>query len=860
MVQKYFTVITKVGLAKIAKAAAVGSKLQLSEMAVGDGGGRDIEPSDAAAALVNEVYRGAVNRLEVDPKNSNQIIAELVIPEDFGDFTVREVGVFDVAGDLIAVGNLPPTYKPVARSGTAMAQVIRVVLQLSNVNGVGLKIDPSVVLATRDFVAAEVDKEFGKTVQRVKSIAALRAYKGDAASLLVESYYDGGRTGGGVFVLNKADATSTDNGGTVIVDALLRRWWRVRRESVSLYDFGYDAEKNNAADAINAAEAAALEVVVDCLGLTINTANKYPQKNKYTNGKFTINGVTVDAPYQQPRTGIGRFISGSGAAASLKSGEWTGAGLVVIGEGAMQKAEKCVSAIAIGDRAQGFSRISRDNIAIGADSLINVQAETEWYDQSKLAGTRNIGIGGNAGRGITSGFGNVSIGRNAGQGLGTGYSNVALGAAALAGIAPVGLTGDIEVFWPSPTSETVAIGETVLQMYQGGDAQTAIGGRAARNVKLAEKVTVVGAAAMENLERNRAPNGGDVLWTGTESGSYTQSGNTITLTFSNLRGASATYWIGIRLTSGDAQTLQNDVVPVQVVSVSGNTLTVKSPKELNASGSAELKFVYSATSSAAKNEELTIIGTNAMNSALVAAYSTIIGADAALSGSEYKKTTAIGASALRNGAHNSSVAIGYWSAPTISSEQSVFVGESSGYRNVQGDILRGKITNSIAVGYGARLNGDNEIQIGTSGQTLYAPTNINIRSDGRDKTDVKPLENGLEFVMKLKPVTGYYDRRDSYVDDLFKDLPEEERSAKVREWWANPIKDGSRKEDRLHHWFIAQDIVALEAEYGRLPMVNVTSDTYTLEYETFIPVLTRAIQEMAAKIATLETEIKELQK
>lgn len=860
MVQKYFTVITKVGLAKIAKAAAVGSKLQLSEMAVGDGSGRDIEPSDAAAALVNEVYRGAVNRLEVDPKNSNQIIAELVIPEDFGDFTVREVGVFDVAGDLIAVGNLPPTYKPVARSGTAMAQVIRVVLQLSNVNGVGLKIDPSVVLATRDFVAAEVDKEFGKTVQRVKSIAALRAYKGDAASLLIESYYEGGRTGGGVFVLNKADATSTDNGGTVIVDALLRRWWRARRESVSLYDFGYDAEKNNAVDAINAAETAALGVVVDCLGLTINTANKYPQKNKYTNGKFTINGATVDAQYQQPRTGIGRFISGSGAAANLKSGEWTGAGLVVIGEGAMQKAEKCVSAIAIGDRAQGFSRISRDNIAIGADSLINVQAETEWYDQSKLAGTRNIGIGGNAGRGITSGFGNVSIGRNAGQGLGTGYSNVALGAAALAGIAPVGLTGDIEVFWPSPTSETVAIGETVLQMYQGGDAQTAIGGRAARNAKLAEKVTVVGAAAMENLERNRAPNGGDVLWTGTESGSYTQSGNTITLTFSNLHGASATYWIGIRLTSGDAQTLQNDVVPVQVVSVSGNTLTVKSPKELNASGSAELKFVYSITSSAAKNEELTIIGTNAMNSALAAAYSTIIGADAALSGSEYKKTTAIGASALRNGAHNSSVAIGYWSAPTISSEQSVFVGESSGYRNVQGDILRGKITNSIAVGYGARLNGDNEIQIGTSGQTLYAPTNVNIRSDGRDKTDVKPLENGLEFVMKLKPVTGYYDRRDSYVDDLFKDLPEEERSAKVREWWANPTKDGSRKEDRLHHWFIAQDIVALEAEYGRLPMVNVTSDTYTLEYETFIPVLTRAIQEMATKIATLETELKELQK
>ena len=69
-----------------------------------------------------------------------------------------------------------------------------------------------------------------------------------------------------------------------------------------------------------------------------------------------------------------------------------------------------------------------------------------------------------------------------------------LGSAALAGVAPIGLTGDIEVFWPSPTSRTVAIGESVLQMYQGRDAQTAIGGGAARNTKKAEKVTAIGAS------------------------------------------------------------------------------------------------------------------------------------------------------------------------------------------------------------------------------------------------------------------------------------------------------------------------------------------------------------------------------
>lgn len=709
-------------------------------------------------------------------------------------------------------------------------------------------------------VADDLDKKLIKKVSIISSISELRKFAGNGVAFVRGYHEDGLSFGGGLFISADTDKSSTDNASTIIVSTNGTRWKRVFGGAMSLYDFGYLASNNNAQEAVNTAEDAALGVFVDCLGLTVDMGTKYPTKNKYTNGKFTISGKTVDMQYQPIRSGIGRFISGSGAAANLKNTEWTGTGLVVIGEGAMAKMEKCVSGIAIGERAQGFSKISRDNIAIGPDSLISVNAETEWYEQSKMAGTRNIGIGGNAGRGITSGYSNVAIGRNAGQGLGTGYSNVALGAGALAGTAPVGLTGDIEVFWPSKTSKTVAIGQSVLAQYQNQEAQVVIGGDAAKNAKAVGKTTVIGSAAMENLERDRSPNGGDVVWDGTESGTYTQSGNTITLTFSNLQGAKATYWVGIRLTSGAAQTLQGDVVPVEVVSVTGTTITVNSPKSLNTSGNAELKFVYSATSSAAKNavknEELTIIGANAMNSALTAAYSTIIGADAALSGSYYYKTTAIGASALRNGAHNSSVAVGYWVLPVASSENCVFIGESSGYRNVQGDVLSGKITNSIAIGYGARINGDNEIQIGVTGQTLYAPTTVNIRSDSRDKADIKPLEKGLEFVMKLKPVTGYYDRRDSYVDELFQDLPEDERSEKLRKWWANPKKDGSHKEDRLRHWFIAQDVAALEAEYGQLPMVNLKNDTYTIEYETFIPVLTKAIQELTEKVGALERKSK----
>ena len=722
----------------------------------------------------------------------------------------------------------------------------------SILNAVGIepnKADHAQVLSAIKTLAADASQ--------VASIEALRKYSGDGY-VNVNAYHPNTTVGGGVFVADKADKSTADNGCTVIVSTDGTRWKRVFSGMLNLHDFGYVASKNNALATLNAAEAAALGIVVDCLGLSIDTGNTYPQKNKYTNGKFVINGKTVDVQYQPIRSGIGRFISGSGAAANIKSNEWTGAGIVAIGEGAMNQTEKCVSAIAIGDRSQGFSRISRDNISIGPDSLINVQAETEWYDQSKMHGTRNIGIGGNAGRGITSGFSNVAIGRNSGQGLGTGYSNVVLGSAALAGVAPIGLTGDIEVFWPSPTSRTVAIGESVLQMYQGRDAQTAIGGGAARNTKKAEKVTAIGASALENLERTSAPNGGDVLWTGTESGNYTQSGSNITLTFGNIRGAKVGYWVGIRLTSGEAKTVQGDVVPAEVVEVTESSIKVRSPKELNASGVAELKYVYSSSSSAAKNEELTVIGTNALKDAVSGAYSTVIGADAMLTSSNPQKVVAVGASSFRNGTHYSSVAVGYWCAPTISSEQGVFIGDSAGYRNVQGNVLSGKITNAIAIGYGARINGSNEIQLGGSGQTLYAPTAVNIRSDARDKTDIAPLDIGLDFVKKLRPVTGVYDRRDAYTDELFTDLPPEERAEKLREWWQAPTKDGRYKEDRIQHWFIAQDVAALEAEYGKLPMVNCRMDTYTIEYETFVPVLTKAIQEMSAQIDDLKKQIEEL--
>ena len=154
MSQTYFAILTAVGEAKLANATALGVPLQISRMAVGDGNGNLPVPNRLQTALVRETYRADINELKIDPANASQIIAELVIPETEGGYWLREMGLYDVAGDLIAVANCPPSYKPEMAEGSGRTQVLRMVLIVSSTAAVQLKIDPSVVLATRAYVDA----------------------------------------------------------------------------------------------------------------------------------------------------------------------------------------------------------------------------------------------------------------------------------------------------------------------------------------------------------------------------------------------------------------------------------------------------------------------------------------------------------------------------------------------------------------------------------------------------------------------------------------------------------------------------------------------------------------------------------
>ena len=146
---QFFAILTAVGEAKLANAAALGRQLQLTSMAVGDGNGAPTVPVRTQTALVRERRRALLNSLFIDPLNANQIVAEQVIPEDVGDFWIREGGLYDAAGDLCAVANFPDTYKPLLSSGSGRTQVIRMVLIVSSTSAVTLKVDPAVVLATK---------------------------------------------------------------------------------------------------------------------------------------------------------------------------------------------------------------------------------------------------------------------------------------------------------------------------------------------------------------------------------------------------------------------------------------------------------------------------------------------------------------------------------------------------------------------------------------------------------------------------------------------------------------------------------------------------------------------------------------
>ncbi len=206
---QFYAILTNVGAAKQANADALGIAWNITQMGVGDGNGGDPTPDSNQTRLINEWRRAPLNQLKVDDNNPAIIVAEQVIPADVGGKWIREIGLYDEAGDLIAVANCAPTYKPKLSQGSGRTQVLRMSLVVSNAASISLKIDPSVVLATREWITEELARQDFKHSVLAATTAGI--------NLSGLQTIDGVALSAGARVLVKNQATAKENGLYTVV-------------------------------------------------------------------------------------------------------------------------------------------------------------------------------------------------------------------------------------------------------------------------------------------------------------------------------------------------------------------------------------------------------------------------------------------------------------------------------------------------------------------------------------------------------------------------------------------------------------------------------------------------------------------
>ena len=186
---EHYTILTDKGASKIAEAIRIGQKIEIAQMALGDGDGSLPKPQSSATSLVKERYRSSINSAKVDEHNNAWVIFEQVLAPDIGGWWIREVGLYDKDGDLIAIGNYPEQYKPLLTEGASTTQTVSIVIQVLSSDAITLKVDPSVVLATRQYVD-EKEKEILSSLKEGLGSAASMHHSGKALDELVGSSID----------------------------------------------------------------------------------------------------------------------------------------------------------------------------------------------------------------------------------------------------------------------------------------------------------------------------------------------------------------------------------------------------------------------------------------------------------------------------------------------------------------------------------------------------------------------------------------------------------------------------------------------------------------------------------------------
>ncbi|MEP8837383.1 hypothetical protein ABKV41_14440 [Enterobacter roggenkampii] len=594
---------------------------------------------------------------------------------------------------------------------------------------------------------------------------------------------------------------------------------------------------------------------IDLLGKTYYVSS-IPTGNRYFNGSWQLPAGPARGRWQGAQlTGAGRIAFGDGALASLPTNYEVGElGTVIAqGAGAMGKMTQVKKAIAIGPNSQGDGTCSRDNISIGEDSLRFVQSRTPDYDQSQQQGTRNIAFGSNAGRFIVEGSHNVITGRNAGQCIVNGTHSAIYGSNAVGGYAPVGLSGVIENWAPNNGPDGVsAFGDAALNRITTG-FNAAFGQNTLSSLVVGRGNSAFGIAAMQNAESNLAFNGG-ILTTLNINGTYSHAGNVLTIN-AVAHGAAVGDIVGIRLLDGGSQTFQGDVCPAYVTTViNANSFTVAHPVSRTATGNSTL---YWRTTAAAgpKSEFNTAFGGNAAGAMIrgsensVFGYGVMINANDAAA--DTSRNTAFGFRALSG-----------WTSPQL---MTAFGHDALRFMQ-DGSVATGAGTNCTGIGRSSRVSGNNQVQLGDASTTTYVYGTVQNRSDERDKADIRDTVLGIDFIMGLRPVDGRWDMRDDYFEEYQVQTGIDSEARPVFETRLRKIpRDGSKKRERYHHWFIAQEVKGLceklGVEFGGYQdhKVNDGCDVLSLGYDEFIPPTVRAVQQCWERLDSLEKRLAKLE-
>ncbi|EAH8599462.1 phage tail protein [Campylobacter coli] len=180
---EYYTILTKIGIAKFIAARASGNGVNLKSFKLSS---KVILPSEEMQSLEEIVYEANINSKSIDENNPNYINLMCYVPSDIGGFEINAIGIYDEVGDLLAIGNLPRTYKPILKEGSAKELMIKIVMELSNAEEVILKLDPSVIMASRDYVDAikiELEFKIETLKEELKALINTKEDKGVAANL-----------------------------------------------------------------------------------------------------------------------------------------------------------------------------------------------------------------------------------------------------------------------------------------------------------------------------------------------------------------------------------------------------------------------------------------------------------------------------------------------------------------------------------------------------------------------------------------------------------------------------------------------------------------------------------------------------